>query len=489
MCIRDPMTPPTTRAVATIDIGSSSCRGQLIDPSLNHLVRVTPRRRSGLVFGPDGAATIDPSQLLVDVGSILDELNLEAGRQAIRITAVAICTIWHSVIGVDQDRQPTSPIITWADRRPDTAARRLRHLYDQTGIYERTGCPLQTPFLPAKLTWLRDRDPAPFARTSLWLSPGEFVLLHLIDEIATSASMASGTGLYNYRDGVWDAEALEISAISEGQLSSVIDGPLGKLRAEHHHRWPQLRAALWLPAVADGAASTVGGGGCQPGDLTLTIGTSAAARLVHEQVLQTPRNGAWRYLIDAETQMTGGALSDGGNTLKWLQQILLLPPTDQLESELDLFEGNVGLVVSPLFIGERGPRWEDGNRGAIWGLGPDTRASDIWRATMEGIALNLARIASTLAEMRPIERVFGTGGALQGSRYWQRILASAINRPIMIPSVQETSLRGAAALAWTQLGQPTPNNDYAVEVLPDGATCDRLAQNRWLQDRLRTLET
>jgi len=27
---------------------------------------------------------------------------------------------------------------------------------------------------------------------------------------------------------------------------------------------------------------------------------------------------------------------------------LLLPPTDQLESELDLFEGNVGLVVSPL---------------------------------------------------------------------------------------------------------------------------------------------
>src|SRR5207248_25930 len=89
-----------------------------------------------------------------------------------------------------------------------------------------------------------------------------------------------------------------------------------------HKRLRPLRTVPWFPAIGDGAAACAGSGCASLENWSLTIGTSSAIRVVvpPEQVI--PPMGLWLYLIDAKRAVLGGALSEGGNLLTWLDSVL-----------------------------------------------------------------------------------------------------------------------------------------------------------------------
>lgn len=58
-------------------------------------------------------------------------------------------------------------------------------------------------------------------------------------------------------------------------------GPgLPNLKSEWKIRWPILATALWFLAIGDGAAANVGSGCTNDRNIALTIGTTAAMRIV-----------------------------------------------------------------------------------------------------------------------------------------------------------------------------------------------------------------
>ena len=134
--------------------------------------------------------------------------------------------------------------------------------------------------------------------------------------------MASGTGLLDVHAMVWDAEMLEVSGIGVDRLSPLVDlGPPGCLRADFANRWPALADAHWFPALGDGACANVGSGATGPSRIALTVGTSAAVRMIlprpPDQDWTVPE-GLWAYRLDRERAVLGGALSNGGNLLRWI---------------------------------------------------------------------------------------------------------------------------------------------------------------------------
>src|SRR5262249_37354288 len=257
---------------------------------------------------PDGGVEIDADRLLVLTAEALDALLTALGPRATAVAAVATSTFWHTVLGLGPDDRPTTPLYSWADTRSVDAVEELRARVDEKAYHARVGCGLHTSYLPARLWWLRGRDPAAFRRTRRWVSFGEYLGVRLFGELRTSMSMASGTGLFDQWARRWDSPILDTLGLEVEHLGPLVDldQPFRGLRAEFATRWPALARIPWMPALGDGACSNVGAG-CATGDrAALMVGTSGAMRVCFAADGVAIPDGRWCERDDGRRVLPGG---------------------------------------------------------------------------------------------------------------------------------------------------------------------------------------
>ena len=246
------------------------------------------------------------------------------------------------------------------------------------------------------------------------------------------------------------------------QLGDTHDGVKG-LSSEYASAWPALRNVPWFPAIGDGAAAAVGSGCANTDTWSLTIGTSSAIRVVLPPERAVPASGLWMYLIDAKRAIMGGALSEGGNMLTWLDSTLKLPALPDAEPLIAFLKPDGhGLTILPFISGERSLGWHADARMTIMNLHSHTAPADILRAGMEALAYQLGAVYEQLretlkeGETLPTPQVVGSGGALLGSLTMQSILADTLGTAIYPSLDHEATARGAALLALE-----------ALDVIPD----------------------
>ena len=395
----------------------------------------------------DGGAEIDPEELAQHSIDCLDELHRQIKEAGFRIAAVAGSAFWHSFCGVDAGGKATLPILHLLDTRSAAEVSRVPHTHSATG------CPPHSSYWPAKLLWLERNRPAEFAATRRWLSFPEFLLEKLFGEARASTSMVSASGLWNQVGNNYDYATLEALPIRRDQLASAdsLDKPLNNLRDEYRGMWPAYASCPWFPAIGDGAANHIGSGCLAPGQFSLMVGTTGAMRALVSSTAPLP-NGLWRYRLDANRALLGGALSNGGDVYAWLKQTLLMPKG--LEARLEAAEpGSHGLTFLPFLAGERSPYWRADLRGAITGLSLSTEPFHILHAALESISLRFREIYCALSSAAgaPTE-VIASGGALLNSPAWTQIMADSLGRPVVASTEQEASCRGAALYALERIG-------------------------------------
>jgi gluconokinase len=392
--------------IVALDVGSSSVRA--------------------VAYGEDGTAEPGDAHLKYDLHDP-DEL-VDACRAVLAQVgegdALAISCFWHSLVALDEHDRPVSQLLTWRDAEGDPPA------IDPAAYHARTGCFLHPSFWPAKLAGLT---------ASRYVSFADYLLLSLTGELVTSVSMASGTGVFDPNRLDWDAETLDALGADVSQLPPVSDEQV---------------AGVW-PALGDGACSNVGSGCATRGRAAVTIGTSAAARVVYEAPSVVPKGGVFLYRLDARRFCEGGALSDGGNLHAWLEHTLRDPqPTD---------EARHGLTFLPFLGGERSLGWDPRRRGLLAGLTFATSPGEIAQAALEGVTYRLADVLDTLGE---IESVVATGHALLVNDAWLQMLADVLGRPVEVSAEAEGSARGAAVVALERMGVPVPPAPVARVVEP-----------------------
>ena len=430
----------------SVDVGTSGVRAALFDGHGNQIEDAQAVRRRA----PGDFIELDPDVLVDEVARTIDELLARAVAAEVKIEATAISTFWHSLVGVDDNGKPTTPLLTWADTRAGEAAESLRAEFDEREIHARTGCRLHPSYWPAKLRWLKTQHRQAFDATRQWLGFGEYLALRLFGQTAASVSMASATGLFDQRACDWDWGFVETLGVSPDQL-------------------PRICTDKTSPAVfvvGDGAANNIGGGCSTKDKIALMIGTSGAIRVVYAG--EPPENlspALWSYRVDRERVVVGGALSDGGGLLQWLVQSLHVDH-DSLQRQLAALEPDAhGLTLLPFWSGERSTGWRAEASGGIFGLRQQTTNVEIIRAALEAIAYRFALIAQALDEIAPNAEVIATGNALRSSPVWLQIIADVLGRPVMFGGAPEASIRGAALLALEAVGKIA--SIEAVPVLVD----------------------
>ncbi len=369
-----------------------------------------------VAYGGDGVAEPGDAQLVCESRDA-DEL-VDACTSVLAHVgpgdALAISCFWHSLLPVDVHDRPLSPVLMWRERSGEIPP------LDPVAYHERTGCFLHPSFWPMKIAR---------ARGARYLSFADYLLLKLTGELATSVSMASGTGLFDPNRLAWDEETLAACSVEMTQLAPLSDEPI---------------AGVW-PALGDGACSNVGSGCVSRERAAVMVGTSAATRVVFAADSVEPRPGLFLYRVDEGRFCLGGALSDGGNLYAWLGRTLREPLGEPALEH--------GLTFLPFLGGERSLGWDPSRRGLISGLTFATTPADIAQAALEGV---MYRIADVLAAIGSVESYVATGAGLLANERWVQTLADVLGKPVEVSAVAEGSSRGAAMVALERLGLPVP---------------------------------
>jgi len=438
--------------ILAIDIGSSSVRAAVYDHDAKPLTDLHLKREWSFSTTGDGGSEMDADAAFSAVCDVIDGVLSQALRRKIQITHIAMCSFWHSLMGIDAAGRPTTPVLGWADTRSGKYSAELKRKFNETEVHNRTGAHFHSSFWPAKLLWLKTEQPNIFATTQTWIGFADYVGMRLTGDCSTSISIASATGIFDQRKCAWDTELLPYLKIKVSQLPQI--APAGgsiPLTQNALKRWPQLKNTLLFPPIGDGAADHVGSCGIGKNKASLMVGTSAAMRVAYrgDPPNELP-HGLWCYRIDHERVILGGALSDGGNLFEWCKRNFNIPAN--AEDEIRRRDPRRPLpTVLPFFQGERSTGYRENARGEIIDLKASHDSVDILHAAMLAVAERLAEIYKRLRHVATIREIVASGGALRESPLWREIISNALGRELQMTNADESALRGAVLLGLEQI--------------------------------------
>ncbi len=475
------MAESVTRVLA-LDLGSSSVRAVVLTTDGTGLTPVpgaAVREHARLRQSADGAAELDLAAYLGATVSCLDELSER--DQLTEVDTIAISTQWHSLLGLDQHDEPTGPCLSWMDLRPTLPTDRTPE--DSAAFHARTGAWWHPFYWPARIGWLRSRG----VDAHRWVGLPEYLGQQLWGESTASVSSASGTGALDTAVCRWDPEALELAGIDESAVPALApDDWRAKLTERYRRRWPELAAARIAPPLGDGAASALGSGCFAPDRLSVTVGTSAAVRLVDTQATD-PAPGVWRYRVDHRRVVFGVAYSGGGVLDEWLTGLLGAGQDDPRigeETLNTLAPGGHGLICLPDQAGHRPPATDPvGAGGTVHGLRLTTGPAELLAGTLEGLCHELADGARAVDPSGRSLPMLG-GGAIAASGWLTGRLTAALGGHARRCTDAEVGARGAAAGA-LQLGYEPATTEVRVDQGEVSAMAGAARRHRALRERLR----
>jgi gluconokinase len=250
----------------------------------------------------------------------------------------------------------------------------------------------------------------------------------------------------------WDSTLCASCGVAVEQL-----GVLTNFATANRSAFSELRHAKILTAIGDGAASNLGCGANVAGRIAFNIGTSAAVRMMETNQGRTKGPtpfGLFRYAVDLDRTVLGGAVSNAGNLRRWcLRELRVSEAVSHTERTLSrVAAASDEITVLPFWVEERAPTWPENLRGIIMGLSQTTSASQVLRATTCAVFYRLGEILDLVETAAgPAKELIVSGGIVHSAASL-RLLADALGRNIRVSSEPEASLRGAAVYALEHLG-------------------------------------
>lgn len=444
-----------------LDQGTSSSRsivfdatGQVVAVAQQELPQIYPR---------PGWVEHDPLAIWRTQIDTARDVLAQAGLTARDLHAVGITNqrettvVWNRATGL-----PIHHAIVWQDRRSEPLCARLRERGLAPVIQARTGLLIDAYFSATKVAWILENVPGARAKAEkgqlafgtidtwlIWkLTSGHHV--HVTDP-----SNASRTMLYNIHTGEWDRDLLKLFRIPASMLPEV---------RSSCEVYGEISTSLGLQGVpvagvAGDQQSALFGQMCiKPGLGKNTYGTGC---FVLENIGAKPVTSKQRLLTTVAWQIgkkreyaLEGSVFIGGAVVQWLRDGLQLVRSAQ---EVDMLAGSVadsgGVFVVPAFTGLGAPHWDAYARGMIIGLTRDTSAAHIARASLEGVAFQVADLLDAMhADTGKKLTELRVDGGASRSEPMMQFQADLLGVPVVRPAVIETTALGAAYLAGLAVG-------------------------------------
>lgn len=443
----------TNSIVIGLDIGTTSTKA--IAFNRNGIVAGEYEVAYPLNTPHPGWAEQTPLEIENATITAISSLLHKSGIAANSIVAVGLSSAMHSLICINDEGEPLSPSITWADGRATSQAKRLKE--DDLDLYSSTGTPTHPMSPLVKLMWMKETDYQPYKKASKFVSIKEFILYRWFGCQLVDYSIASATGLFDSHSLNWNKDALRLAGITEDKLfipvppTTVIKG----LNRAIAYKLGLRENTPFVIGASDGPLANLGIGAINSGEVAITIGTSGAIRQLVPRPKTDPLQETFCYTFTETKSLIGGPTNNGGIVLKWLKETLGENLSyDSLNSLAKRVPaGSEGLLLSPYLNGERAPLWNSDLRGNLFGLSIRHKKEHLVRAGMEGVVYSIYHVGQALERLagKP-EKILASGGFARSS-LWLQILADVFNQQVYVPLSHQSSAWGAAWLALFSIGE------------------------------------
>jgi xylulokinase len=442
-----------------LDIGTSGAKALLCDR--DGTVLATATAEYPLSHPQPLWSEQEPADWWRAARQAISEVLQTAGVDGAAVAGLGLTGQMHGAVFLDAQDRVIRPALLWNDQRTAAECQEITARVGADRLIAIAGNPALTGFQAPKILWLRNHEPAHYARVARVLLPKDYIRLQLTGQAATDASDAAGTLLLDLRSRDWSEEILGALDIPRDWLPAVAEGP-----AVTGSLLPAIAAELGLraglPIIAgggDNAAAAVGTGIVRPGVISSSIGTSGVLFAHAREIALDPqgRLHTFCHAVPGQYHLMAVTLAAGGS-FAWLRNLLrdrgeaALAYSDLTALAATVPIGSEGLIFLPYLSGERTPHLDPLARGAFVGLTSRHTVGHLARAVMEGVVFSLR---DGLEIMRGLglapDEVRATGGGGR-SALWRQMQADVYGAAVTTLVAEEGPAYGAALLAGVGTG-------------------------------------
>ena len=444
-----------------IDVGTSGTKalvvgndGEVVGSGTGHHEPVSPR---------GGWSEQDAHDWWPSTRKAIESACRDAGIDPGEIDAIGLTGQMHGLVALDSTLKPIRPAILWNDGRCEQQCLEAERRIGIESLVELTGNRMLAGFTAPKLLWMREHEPAAFARIATVLLPKDWVRYQLSGVVAMDVSDASGTAVFDCRRCTWSDDLLALLDLPRSWWPDAAESP-DVVAAVSPEAAAETGLRAGVPIVAgagDQAASAVGTGLVDEGTIGAALGTSGVTFAPTESWRATPDGTlhAFCHAVPGRWHLMGVMLS-GAGSLDWFRHAV----TPDLADDADAFEkiealadqapaGAADLLFLPYLSGERTPHPDANARGGFIGLDRRHDRTHLARAVFEGVTHGLADCLDLVRDTGVEAEIVRLSGGGMKSRLWKQICADLFRTPVVTTTTTEGTAFGAAILAAVGAGR------------------------------------
>jgi L-ribulokinase len=449
--------------VAGVDFGTLSVRVSLFDSEKGRLGSGSaeyPLRRKK--DDPDHATQSHADHMAALVEAMRKALQ-EAEVAGRAVASIALDTTGSSVIPVDENLEPLDDYYLWCDHRAWREAAEITDKAHESGLLaiKWSGSTYSSEWGFSKLLhWLR-HNPDKRDRFFTAFEHCDYVATVLcgIRSVANAPRSICAMG----HKWMWNESLGGLPP--EGFLASVdplLKGIRGKLGGQYRtslslagtlsEEWATklgLRAGIPIPVGAFDAHWDAIGAGVKLGDVVNVIGTSTCIIGLSEKVSLIPGVcGVVPGSVDPQMAGIEAGLSAVGDIFDSIANRAGKTAAELSRGLKDYRAGQTGLLRLTWDNGDRTVLVNPELGGVTLGWHLTSTATDELFAAIEGTAFHTRVILARMAEYgASVERIINGGGIPQRNEVLNQVYANVLNKPILVPQGDVTSL-GSAIFAF-----------------------------------------
>lgn len=379
-----------------------------------------------------------------------------------RIKAVGLTSQRGTEIATDKDGNPIRPAIVYNDNRTTEGLKKLGGFW---GLFFRAiGMYSAIEFVRkhSKFVWIKNNEPELYKKTHIFMQVASFLTFRLTGEVKESVGTMVGMFPFDYnklkyytQKGIHDIFGVTPKQLPEVVPSGTVIGHITKSASE------KTTIPEGLPVVVGGGdvqSALVGMGVIDERNAALVLGSTVDFDIPSKKQVKDKelRFISWPAAVPGHYVMEAG-VGTGFVTVTWFKNELahlesqLSKKTGRSPEEIlddairDIPPGSLGLIVQPYWSP---PFHRDRARGAIIGFTMAHSRAHIYKAILEGLALEIRAGYDAISEVSGVKvdeiRVSGGGS---NSDMVLDITTNVLGIPTVRMKVSEAAALGAAICA------------------------------------------
>ncbi|MEG2575941.1 MAG: FGGY-family carbohydrate kinase [Christensenella sp.] len=440
-----------------LDVGTSGVKAVIFNESGARIAEAF--RAYNIGFDKSGERGIPARVMWMKAKEVLGDAGAQVGGS---IDALAAASFGESFVMLDEQDNMLSDIMIYTDRRGESEFLREAKKTSAEEIARICGLPFSPTYSISKLLYLKEHKTEVYNKAKRVLFVEDFVSYMLCGTAAVDYSVASRSMLFDVDKCEWSSVMTEKFGVDAALFSRPVAAGtvIGTVKADIASELGISTDMKVVAGLHDQPASAIGTG-LRKGGIGCSMGTTECMTAVFEGMFSaevTMQNGlssepVWRK----GTYCTIAYNPSSGLLVEWFFKMFAAEETKNGGAPYALFEKNfppepTRLMVQPYLAGGGTPYLDYLSRFAITGAGLETTRYDIYRAILEGLALDQCLNLKTLtAQGMEANSITCVGGG-SNSKPWLQIKADVMQIPIMTLDCKEAGALGCAGLCAYAMG-------------------------------------